>query len=457
MHVDRIRRRHRTKSGEIRDYESRLLRRSFRKPDGSVGKETLANLSVLPAAAIDAVEAVLKGSTLVAADAAVAVTRSRPHGHVALVHSAARQLGLPGLLGPAGRARDLAYGLIVSRVVAPAPDQVTLAWWADVTLGVDLAVAGASAAELRTARSWLLDRQGHIEAALASPQLRAGGPAFLAVSSSGSGADRLEYGLLTDQRGQPVAVRVLAGHGGDPAGIVELADAVRATFGIADLVLVGEPRVITPGRIRALRARPGLGWLSCLPTAAARRVAADGPQSVARPGRPGLAGASRPDYPDYPDYPGERLIGYREPGAGALCVLRTAVPASRLDAHAAVTAYRDLTGAGREFGGSQAADLGLGLGQAGRAGQVRGHALIGLLAARLGWQLRQTLAPLTGASAAGQPQAGWPGLLEHLATLTRSTIRIGGSTVEIVGDPTPTQRRAFSLVGAPIPATLGPK
>jgi len=36
------------------------LRRSFRKPDGRVGKETLANLSVLPVAAV---EALLAGKT----------------------------------------------------------------------------------------------------------------------------------------------------------------------------------------------------------------------------------------------------------------------------------------------------------------------------------------------------------------------------------------------------------
>ena len=70
MHVDRVRSRHTSKSGETREYESRLLRRSFRKPDGKVGKETLANLSALPAAAVDAVEAVLKGKTLVEAGAA---------------------------------------------------------------------------------------------------------------------------------------------------------------------------------------------------------------------------------------------------------------------------------------------------------------------------------------------------------------------------------------------------
>ena len=63
------------------------------------------------------------------------------HGHVALVHAAARQLGLPGLLGPACCERDLAYALIVSRVVAPKTKLATLAWWDDVTLGPDLGIA----------------------------------------------------------------------------------------------------------------------------------------------------------------------------------------------------------------------------------------------------------------------------------------------------------------------------
>ena len=88
-------------SGETHEYVSSLLRRSFRRPDGRVGKQTLANLSALPDAAIDAVEAVLKGKTLLDADAALAVTRSLPHGHVALVAAQAARLSLPQSAGDA--------------------------------------------------------------------------------------------------------------------------------------------------------------------------------------------------------------------------------------------------------------------------------------------------------------------------------------------------------------------
>lgn len=69
----------------------------------------------------------LKGRTLVEADAALSIGRSRAHGHVALAHAAARQLGLPELLGPACPERDLAYALVISRAVAPKTKLATLA------------------------------------------------------------------------------------------------------------------------------------------------------------------------------------------------------------------------------------------------------------------------------------------------------------------------------------------
>jgi hypothetical protein len=326
MHVDRVRSRHTSKSGETREYESRLLRRSFRKPDGKVGKETLANLSMLPAAAVDAIEAVLKGKTLVDASAALSVTRSRAHGHVALVHAAARQLGLPALLGPACRERDLAYGLVISRVVAPRPKLATLAWWDDVTLGPDLGIAGAPRDGVYEAMDWLLERQDGIEAELAGRHLREGGIAMFDLSSSwveGShcelaargysrdgkkGREQIEYGLLTDPEGRPVAIRVFAGNTADPAAFTEAVDLVRGTFGIRELVMVGDRGMITSARIRALKELGGLSWITCLRAPAIRKLAEDdGPLQLSLFDQQDLAEITSPDYP------GERLIACRNP------------------------------------------------------------------------------------------------------------------------------------------------
>jgi hypothetical protein len=140
MHVARTPSKYVDKAGNVRRYESVLVRRTYR--DGSkVRHETLANLSKLPAAVIDAIEAGLKGQALVPAEAACTVVRSLPHGHVAAVGAIAHQLGFPALLGPPCRSRDLAVALIISRVVRPTSKLSTLGWWADTTLGVDLDVS----------------------------------------------------------------------------------------------------------------------------------------------------------------------------------------------------------------------------------------------------------------------------------------------------------------------------
>jgi len=348
MHVDRVRSRHALKSGEVRQYETPLLRRSFRKPDGRVGKQTLANLSALPAAAIDAVEAVLKGKTLVEADAALAVTRSLPHGHVALVAAQAARLGLPGLLGPPCRERDLAHALIISRVVRPRPKSATLPWWGDVTLGPDLGVADASRDEVYAAMDWLYARQDAIEAELARRHLRDGGRAMFDLSSSwveGSacplaargysrdgkrGKLQIEYGLLTDPVGRPVAVRVFPGNTADPAAFVEAVEVVRERFGLTELTLVGDRGMITSARIDALRELGGLGWITCRRAPAIKALAADdGPLQMSLFDTQDLAEIS------HPDYPGERLIACRNP---ALAELRAAKRESMLAATEALLA-----------------------------------------------------------------------------------------------------------------------
>src|SRR5205814_7231417 len=155
------------KQGRRRDYSSAYLRRTYRD-GGKVKNETVANLSALPGHVIDLIDAGLKGQQLVPAGEAVTITRSLPHGHVAAVHAMTAKLGLPALLGPAGRHRDLALALVISRVTAPASKLSTLTWWADTTLGEDLGVADASTDDIYAAMDWLEHRQDAIEAGQAA-------------------------------------------------------------------------------------------------------------------------------------------------------------------------------------------------------------------------------------------------------------------------------------------------
>ncbi|MGH3602111.1 MAG: IS1634 family transposase [Pseudonocardiaceae bacterium] len=375
MHVARVVGRYRSKSGEQREYVSHLLRRTFRS-DGKVKHETLANLSPLPEGAIEAVRAALAGKTLLVAGEDLEVTRSLPHGHVAAVVAQAHQLGLPALLGPPGRQRDLAFALIVARVCRPGSKLATTRWWADTTLAHDLGVADASTDEVYAAMDWLARQQDRIEATLAAKHLTGrANPDRLALfdlSSSwmtGShcplaargysrdgkkGLPQIEYGLLTDPDGRPVAVRVVSGNTADPTAFTLIATEVRDTFKLRDMVMVGDRGMITSARIDRLRELGGFGWVTALRAPAIAALAADdGPLQMSLFDQTNLAEISHPDYPD------ERLIACRNP---ALAAERARKRLALLDAtDLALTAIAATVGAGRLTG---AGKIGIRIGKA---------------------------------------------------------------------------------------------
>ena len=129
-------------------------------------------------------------------------------------------------------------------MAAPGSKLATLTWWADTTLGADLGVAEATTDDIYAAMDWLAGRQDAIEAELArrhlAPEPNPARMALFDLSSSwleGSqcplaargysrdgkkGRLQIEYGLLTDPAGRPVAVRVFPGNTGDPAAFTEI-------------------------------------------------------------------------------------------------------------------------------------------------------------------------------------------------------------------------------------------
>jgi hypothetical protein len=324
------------KQGRRKDYSSAYLRRTFRD-GGTVKNETVANLSALPDHVIDLIDAGLKGQQLVPAAGAVTITGSLPHGHAAAVHAMAAKLGLPALLGPGGRERDLALALIISRVIQPGSKLSTLTWWDDTTLGADLGVADASTDDIYAAMDWLEHRQDAIEARLAArhlaPEANPARMALFDLSSSWlegtrcplaargysrdgkKGKLQIEYGLLTDPAGRPVAVRVFPGNTGDPAAFTAIAGVIRKKFGLAQMVMVGDRGMITSARIAALNQledgtqRPDpYGWITALRAPAIRKLMADdGPLQLSLFDQQDLAEITSPDFP------GERLVACRNP------------------------------------------------------------------------------------------------------------------------------------------------
>ncbi|MGO9068606.1 IS1634 family transposase [Mycobacterium sp.] len=370
MHVARTPSTYVDKAGNVRRYESVLVRRTYR--DGKkVRHETLANLSKLPDDVIAAIEATLKGQTLVAAGSEFTITRSLPHGDVAAVAAMARQLGLPALLGPPCRSRDLVFALIISRVIKPASKLSTLSQWSDSTLGVDLDVTGASTDEIYAAMDWLAGRQDAIETRLAAkhlgPEVNPSRMALFDLTSAWmtgrccelaacgysrdgkKGLPQIEYGILTDPAGRPVAVRVFTGNTADPDAFTDIVEVVRTRFGLTRLVLVGDRGMITSARIDAIRelndAGTDFGWITALRAPQIAKLAADdGPLQMSLFDTQDLAEIA------HPDYPGERLIACRNPALAAERARKRAALLAATDTALAAIAERvaagRLTGAG---------------------------------------------------------------------------------------------------------------
>jgi hypothetical protein len=126
---------------------------------------------------------------------------------------------------------------------------------------------------------------------------------------------QIEYGLLTDPAGRPVAIRVFPGNTGDPAAFTEIVTVVREKFGLTKMVMVGDRGMITSARIQALNQledgterEDAYGWITALRAPAIRKLmAGDGPLQMSLFDQQNLAEITSPDYP------GERLIACRNP------------------------------------------------------------------------------------------------------------------------------------------------
>jgi transposase len=109
---------------------------------------------------------------------------------------------------------------------------------------------------------------------------------------------QIEYGLLTDPAGRPVAVRVFPGDTGDPDAFTEIVTVVRDKFGLGQLVMVGDRGMITAARVDALREPGGMHWLTALRAPAIAKLARDdGPLQMSLFDQQDLAEIAHPDTP----------------------------------------------------------------------------------------------------------------------------------------------------------------
>jgi transposase len=307
-------------------YRAHLLRRSFRE-GGKVKKETVANLTPLGDEVVELLRSVLRGKKMAPVEELFESIRSPHHGHVHAVRIAMRRLGFDKLIASKrSPERDLVEAMVAARIFEPCSKLATTRWWHNTTLPEILGVADADEDDLYAAMDWLLERQERIEKKLATRHLKQGGLVLYDLSSSyfegvtcplaAFGHDRdgkkgklqVNYGLLTDERGCPIAVSVFEGNTSDSKTVMRQVDTMRNRFGINTLVLVGDRGMISQKQIDDdLRDLDGVDWITALKSPSIRKLIDGGCLQL------GLFDERNLFELTHPDFPGERLVACRNP------------------------------------------------------------------------------------------------------------------------------------------------
>jgi transposase len=307
-----------------------LLRESYREGD-KVKKRTLANLSSLSMAQVESIRAILRGDEVRPVAECFEISASRTHGHVQAVERAMQRLDLAALIDrKPSRERDQVLAMLAARILEPHTKLATTRWWHTTTLAEVFRVDKADEDDLYEAMDWLLERQDAIQKKLAARHLEAGSLVLYDLSSSyfeGStcelarlghnrdgrkGKLQVNYGLLTDHQGCPVAVSVHEGNTADSATLMPVVDRLRHDFGIDTLVIAGDRGMISQKAIDELRETDGIGWITALRSASIKSLMAQGHLQL------GLFDERNLFEFTHPDYPGERLVACRNPDLAKL-------------------------------------------------------------------------------------------------------------------------------------------
>jgi len=302
-----------------------LLRESYRE-GGKVKKRTLANLSSLSMAQVESIRAVLRGDEVRSVAECFEISASRTHGHVQALERAMQRLDLAALIDrKPSRERDQVLAMLAARILEPHTKLATTRWWHTTTLAEVFGVDKADEDDLYEAMDWLLERQDAIHKKLAARHLEAGSLVLYDLSSSyfeGStcelarlghnrdgkkGKLQVNYGLLTDHRGCPVAVSVHEGNTADSATLMPAINRLRHDFGIDTLVIAGDRGMISQKAIDELRETDGIGWITALRSASIKSLMAQGHLQL------GLFDERNLFEFTHPDYPAERLVACRNP------------------------------------------------------------------------------------------------------------------------------------------------
>ena len=307
-----------------------LLRESYRE-DGRVKNRTLANLSHWPQEKVTALSLVLKGSNQPSSPlGSFSISRSLPHGAVALALGMGEKLGLPELIDPTpSRLRTLVYAMIISSVIAPGSKLSMARSLRDETatssLGTILGLCARDEDDLYQAMDYLRSRQKEIERSFANKHLEDGILVLYDISSAAfegrccplgeigypkdgvKGRLQITYGLLCSKEGIPIAIEVFSGATAEPTTLATQVTKIKERFSLSEVCLVGDRGMMTRARIKEDLSSSGLRFITALRSVAIKELTHSGALQLSLFEETDLFSLT------HPDYEGERLVACKNP------------------------------------------------------------------------------------------------------------------------------------------------
>jgi transposase len=270
-----------------------LLRESYRQK-GKVKTHTLANLSSWDPARIEALRRALRGDFdhLAEDDPTVGPI----FGILYVLNKIAEELGIASTLGKS-RLGKLALFLILARIAHQGSRLSAVRWVEDHAVAEILGLSKFDEDDLYAALDDLCVRQEKIEKALYERYLKRkkSPPALFLYDVTSSylegehnalgeygynrdgkrGKLQIVIGLLADNEGEPLAVRVFSGNTSDPTTVADQINLVKERFGVEELIFVGDRGMVKSKGKQALK-DAGLLYISALTDPQIRRLLAAG-------------------------------------------------------------------------------------------------------------------------------------------------------------------------------------
>jgi len=256
-------------------YTRYLLRESFRE-NGKVKHRTLANLSKVPDDVISILKAALKGELIPENQGmtldTVGLKQGPSFGAVFVLASIAKRLKISQAFGHSPFNRHLIW-LMISRIIDQGSRLSASRLQNRHATKEVLGLEEAALHKLYQALDWAADNQEAIEKRLFKSGHESKPPKLFLYDVTSSylegtdnelsawgynrdkkkGKKQIVIGLLTDDSGDPVAVRVFEGNTSDTTTCLDQIKLLAESFGVKNVTLVGDRGMIKTPQIEALK------------------------------------------------------------------------------------------------------------------------------------------------------------------------------------------------------------